>query len=162
VSPNLKIPRRISIKFDSNSRLEASLNFHLKSISILKMFLWRKLLLSSNPSKPHFILICLSLGKYFLNRSSLERIEICLSSIKFQTGLNTGFDPPPRTVAGARRLETCLPYLTPATWHGHAARCMLHAPAGLESLLAGAPPADRDRTPPPPTPFHRVPPFKTR
>jgi hypothetical protein len=31
VSPKLKIPGRIPIKFDSNSRLESSLNFHLKT-----------------------------------------------------------------------------------------------------------------------------------
>jgi hypothetical protein len=55
VESKFEVPRRNSIKFPPNSNPEASLNFHSKSTSNLKMFLWRKLFLSSKPSKPCFI-----------------------------------------------------------------------------------------------------------
>jgi hypothetical protein len=46
----------------------------LKSISNLEKFLYRKLFLSSNPSKKYFILNFLSLGRSCLDRMKIERV----------------------------------------------------------------------------------------
>jgi hypothetical protein len=79
---NLKIPRRNSIKFYWISNREGSLNFHSKSTSNMKRFLWRKLLLSSNPSNPYFIWIFLSSGWFFLDHSKFEQFWNHLNQFK--------------------------------------------------------------------------------
>jgi hypothetical protein len=56
----------------SNSNPRASLIFNSKSTSNLKTFLWRKLFLYSNPSKPYFVSICPSMGTYLLDQSKFK------------------------------------------------------------------------------------------
>jgi hypothetical protein len=72
--PNLKIPRRNSIKFYQILNLDISLNFHLNSISNLKKFLWRKLLVSSKHSQPYFISNFLISVRSCLNKMKFERV----------------------------------------------------------------------------------------
>jgi hypothetical protein len=56
--------------------------FSLNSISNLKIFLWRKLFLSSKPSQPYFISKFSSLGRTFLERSNLNEFEYNSNSLE--------------------------------------------------------------------------------
>jgi hypothetical protein len=86
--------------------------FNSKSIPNLEKFPWRKLLLSSKPSQPHFISNCLSSVRFCLDWTNFEFFKYIWTCLNQFTRFELVLKPGHCCRAPPISLPACLSYLT--------------------------------------------------